>query len=153
MSSVCNYFKKNKCPVSIQVESLGVWSTNPAQICNVRKQELAVRSLYLLQTTVKVRPPTWFYFSQKLSFLERLSLSWQDPQRLDSPFIWLWYMAIRWRLPIYLFYNKQHTRIQTADEEFRCNSWRDVSDMKSTIWGHLKQNLSGGFQQHFYLHW
>lgn len=34
---------------------------------------------------------TWFYFSQELSPSARKSLPWQDPQRLDSSFIWLWF--------------------------------------------------------------
>lgn len=34
---------------------------------------------------------TWFYFSQELSPSARKRLPWQDPQRLDSPFIWLWF--------------------------------------------------------------
>lgn len=39
---------------------------------------------------------TWFHFSQELSPLARLSLPWQNPQRLDFPFIWLWFTRPFW---------------------------------------------------------
>lgn len=50
---------------------------------------------------------TWFHFSQELSPLARSSLPWQNPQRLDFPFIWLWFTRPFWpSSPFTFFYNK-----------------------------------------------
>lgn len=69
---------------------------------------------------------TWFYFSQELSPSARKRLPWQDPQRLDSPFIWLWFTRPSdggfwwggWSLPLCCgltpFYYKQQTHRSTV---------------------------------------
>lgn len=50
---------------------------------------------------------TWFHFGQELSPLARLSLPWQNPQRLDFPFIWLWFTGPFWPSSQFAFlYNK-----------------------------------------------
>lgn len=85
---------------------------------------------------------TWFYFSQELSPSARKRLPWQDPQRLDSPFIWLWFTRPSdggfwwggWSLPLCCgltpFYYKQQTHrstVSTGDSTFLKNvqQWHD----------------------------
>lgn len=83
---------------------------------------------------------TWFHFSQELSPLARLSLLRQNPQRLDFPFIWLWFTRPFWPSSQFTYFYHKH-----IDPQVKCrfNSLKGIQQWQLRTGSRIKHAKGG----------